>query len=182
MSFLHFFYDTFPDVDDGSTGAAFLLHFTIFKQTVCHLAHETNVEKVFSKAGLFADPNLLPAHLLTLVMVDFNKKVFKPQIDVIKDKYYEMFLNKTKSVTRLLMLLGSRHMTRPAHAGVSGHRTTVRPHVLYCIPTNPGPRSFCAWAVPPIPLAVPSTHSSIALNPGLLKSTNPYPISRDLDP
>ena len=98
MSFLHFFYDTFPDVDGGSTGAAFLLHFTVFKQTACHLAHETNVEKVFWKAGLFADPNLLPAHLLTLVMVVFNKKVFKPQIDVIKDKYYEMFLNKSGKV------------------------------------------------------------------------------------
>ncbi len=47
----------------------------------------------------------------------------------------------------LLMLLGSRHTTRPAHAGVSGHRTTVSPHVLYCIPTNPGPRSFCARPV-----------------------------------
>jgi hypothetical protein len=47
----------------------------------------------------------------------------------------------------LLMLLGSRHTTRPAHAGVSGHRTTVSPHVLYCVPTNPGPRSFCAWVV-----------------------------------
>jgi hypothetical protein len=47
MSFLHFFYDTFPDVDGCSTGAAFLLHFTVFKQTACHLAHETNVEKVF---------------------------------------------------------------------------------------------------------------------------------------
>ena len=29
------------------------------------------------------------------------------------------------SVTRLLLLLGSRHTTRPAHAGVGGHHTTV---------------------------------------------------------
>jgi hypothetical protein len=28
-------------------------------------------------------------------------------------------------VTRLLLLLGSRHTTRPAHAGVGGHHTTV---------------------------------------------------------
>ncbi len=43
------------------------------------------------------DPNLLPSHLLTLVMVGFNKNAFKPQIAAIKDKYYEMFRNKSKS-------------------------------------------------------------------------------------
>ena len=70
------------------------LHFTVFKQTACHLAHEANVEQVFSRAGLLAGPNLLPAHLSTLVMVGFNKNAFKPQLDAIKDKYYEMFRNK----------------------------------------------------------------------------------------
>ena len=70
-------------------------HFTVFKQTACHLAHEANVEKVFSRAGLLADPSLLPAHLSTLVMVGFNKKAFKPQLAAIKDKYYEMFRNKS---------------------------------------------------------------------------------------
>jgi len=30
-------------------------------------------------------------------MVGFNKNAFKPQIAAIKDKYYEMFRNKTKS-------------------------------------------------------------------------------------
>ena len=43
--------------------------------------------------------------------------------------------------------LGSRHTTRPAHAGVGGHHTTVSPHVLYCVPTNPGPRSFLAQPI-----------------------------------
>jgi hypothetical protein len=28
-------------------------------------------------------------------MVGFNKKTFKPQLDAIKDKYYEMFRNKS---------------------------------------------------------------------------------------
>ena len=28
-------------------------------------------------------------------MVGFNKKVFKPQFAAIKDKYYEMFRNKS---------------------------------------------------------------------------------------
>jgi hypothetical protein len=76
---------------------SFPLHFTVFKQTACHLSHEANVEQVFSRAGLIADPNLLPSHLSTLVMVGFNKNAFKPQIAAIKDKYYEMFRNKTKS-------------------------------------------------------------------------------------
>ena len=76
---------------------SFPLHFTVFKQTACHLSHEANVEQVFSRAGLLADPNLLPAHLSTLVTVGFNKNAFKPQIAAIKDKYYAMFRNKTKS-------------------------------------------------------------------------------------
>jgi hypothetical protein len=76
---------------------SFPLHFTVFKQTACHLSHEANVEQVFSRAGLLADPHLLPSHLSTLVMVGFNKNAFKPQIAAIKDKYYEMFRNKTKS-------------------------------------------------------------------------------------
>jgi hypothetical protein len=74
---------------------SFPLHFTVFKQTTCHLAHEANVEKVFSKAGLLVDPKLLQAHLSKLVMVGFNKKAFRPHIAAIKDKYYEMFHNKS---------------------------------------------------------------------------------------
>jgi hypothetical protein len=69
---------------------SFPLHFTVFKQTACHLSHESNVEQVFSRAGLLA-------HLSTLVTVGFNRNAFKPQIAAIKDKYYEMFRNKTKS-------------------------------------------------------------------------------------
>ena len=34
----------------------------------------------------------------------------------------------------LLMLLGSRHTTRPAHAGVGGHRTTVSPLFFIAYP------------------------------------------------
>ena len=59
----------------------------------------------------------------------------------------------------LLDATGSRHTTRPAHAGVGGHRTTVSPHVLYCVPTNPGPLSFCAWPVRRCHWPVPSTHT-----------------------
>ena len=33
---------------------SFPLHFIVFKQTACHLAHEANVEQVFSRARLLA--------------------------------------------------------------------------------------------------------------------------------
>jgi hypothetical protein len=66
----------------------------VFKQTAGHLAHEANVEQVFSRAGLLADPNLLPAHLSKLVIVGFNKNAFKPQLAAIKDQYNEMVRNE----------------------------------------------------------------------------------------
>ena len=40
----------------------------------------------------------------------------------------------TKVVTRLLLLLGWRHTTRPAHAGVGGHRTPVSPLFFIAYP------------------------------------------------
>jgi hypothetical protein len=40
-------------------------------------------------------------------MVGFNKKAFKPQLDAIKDKYYEMFHNKSGKET-VNPLLGFR--------------------------------------------------------------------------
>ena len=43
---------------------AFPLHYIVFKQTASHLPHEANVEQIFSRAGLLADPNLEPAHLV----------------------------------------------------------------------------------------------------------------------
>ena len=78
---------------------SFPLHFIVFKQTACHLPHEANVEQVFSRAGLLSDPNLLPAHLATLVKVGFNKKAFVPLLSAIKDKYYEKFRGKTSSAS-----------------------------------------------------------------------------------
>ena len=75
----------------------FPLHFIVFKQTACHLAHEANVEQVFSRAGLLSDPNLLPAHLATLVKVGFNKMAFVPLLAAIKDKYYEKFRGRNSS-------------------------------------------------------------------------------------
>ena len=69
----------------------FPLHFVVFKQTACHLPHEANVEMVFSRAGNLSDPNMDPEFLTHLVMVLINKKSYKPSIDAIKDKYFELF-------------------------------------------------------------------------------------------
>ena len=76
---------------------AFPLHYIIFKQTASHLPHEAFVEQIFSRAGLLADPNLDPAHLVRLVKVGFNKAAFEPTVAQILDKYYELFRGGAKS-------------------------------------------------------------------------------------
>ena len=73
---------------------AFPLHYIVFKQTASHLPHEANVEQIFSRAGLLADPNLDPAHLVMLVKIGFNKAACNPSVAVIMDKYFELFRGK----------------------------------------------------------------------------------------
>ena len=75
---------------------AFPLHFIVFKQTASHLAHEANVEQIFSRAGLVADPNLNPVNLVTLVKIGFNKAVCNPSYAAIMDKYFELFRGDAK--------------------------------------------------------------------------------------
>lgn len=72
----------------------FPLHLIVFKQIACHLAHEANVEQVFSRAGNLSDPNIDPEFLVHLVMTAVNKKAFKPTLQAIKDKYYELYRGK----------------------------------------------------------------------------------------
>ena len=55
---------------------------------------KANVEMVFSRAGNLSDPNMDPEFLAHLVMVLINKKSYKPSIDAIKDKYFELFRGK----------------------------------------------------------------------------------------
>ena len=69
----------------------FPLHFIVFKQTACHLPHETNVEQIFSRAGNISDPNIDPEFLANLVTMLINKKSFKPSLKEIKEKYYALF-------------------------------------------------------------------------------------------
>ena len=52
--------------------------------------------------GLTTDPNLIPANLVTLVKIGFNKAVCNPTIKAIMEKYYELFRgdNKGKAKTK----------------------------------------------------------------------------------
>jgi len=72
----------------------FPLHFVVFKQTVCHLTAETNVEQVFSRAGQFSEVNLDRGFLTDMVSIMVNKLAYKPSVKDIMDKYYEMFRGK----------------------------------------------------------------------------------------
>ena len=84
----------------------------------------------------------------------------------------------THAVTRLLLLLGSRHTTRPAHAGVGGHHTTVSPLFFIAYPQTrvPAPSMLGPYADATGRSLQPMLDCS---KPGPLKSTNPYPISPD---
>ena len=64
----------------------FPLHFFVFKQVASHLAHEANVEQVFSRAGGLTDPHMDPTFLASLVMAAVNKKAYCPALAAIKDK------------------------------------------------------------------------------------------------
>ena len=59
-----------------------------------HLAHEANVEQVFSRAGGLTDPHMDTNFLAALVMAAINKKAYCPDVAAIKDKYYELFRGK----------------------------------------------------------------------------------------
>ena len=76
----------------------FPLHFTVFKQIASHLAHEANVEQVFSRAGRLSETNIDPAFLGHIVMGHVNKNAFKPTLKDIKAKYYEMFRGKGEEI------------------------------------------------------------------------------------
>ena len=91
-------------------------------------------------------------------------------------------LTRLPLITRLLMLLGSRHTTRPAHAEVCGHHTTVSPLLFIAYPQTrvpapsvPGPYAGAASAGPnPFLIALNPLRSY----PPFPKSTDPYSISR----
>ena len=61
---------------------------------ICHLPHEANVEQYFSRAGNLSDPNIDPAYLCVLVMVDASKSRFKPTVKAIMERYYKKYCGK----------------------------------------------------------------------------------------
>jgi hypothetical protein len=71
--------------------ATFTLHYIVFKQCGAHLAHEGNVENLFSKSGNLSDPNLDPQYLSKLTRIGANKHAFCPLDSAIKDRYFERF-------------------------------------------------------------------------------------------
>ena len=69
----------------------FPLHFVLFKQTSCHIPHEANVERLFSRAGNLSDPNMDTHFLASLTRIGFNKFTYKPSWETIKAAYYAKY-------------------------------------------------------------------------------------------
>jgi hypothetical protein len=70
----------------------FPLHFFVFNQTVSHLASESNVEEVFSRAGQLSEVNSDPDDLAVMVSIMINKNTYNPSVKDIMNKYYEMLV------------------------------------------------------------------------------------------
>ena len=72
----------------------FPLHMVVFKLTACHLPHEANVERYFSRAGALSDPNMNPDFLGKLVMVGANQKRYAPSVQSIKEHFFTKYRGK----------------------------------------------------------------------------------------
>ncbi len=71
----------------------FPLYFVVFKQTVCKLAAEANVEQVFSREGQLSEVNIDPDTLADMFSIMVNKLAYKPSVKDIMDKYYSKSSN-----------------------------------------------------------------------------------------
>ena len=67
-----------------------------FKQSVCHLSYETNVEQVFSRTGQLSEVNVDPDSLTDMVSIMINNHTYKTSIKDIMEKYYEMFRDQNR--------------------------------------------------------------------------------------
>ncbi len=61
-----------------------------------HLAAESNVEQVFSRAGQLSEVNSDPDDLAVMVSIMINNYTYKPSVKDIMNKYYEMFRVKNR--------------------------------------------------------------------------------------
>ena len=59
----------------------------VFKQTMCRLASETNVEQVFSRTGQLSEVYLESDPLVDMVSIMVNQFAYKPAVKDIMDKY-----------------------------------------------------------------------------------------------
>ena len=100
-------YQWFVSVEDGTLNEfemmchlriLFPLHFFVFKQTVSHLAAESNVEQVFSRVGQLSEVNSDPDGLTDMVSIMINKHTYKTSVKDIMEKYYEMFRESRKQI------------------------------------------------------------------------------------
>ena len=62
-----------------------------------HLVAEANVEQVFSRSGQLSEVNLDSDTLTEMVSIMVNKFTYKPSVEDIMDKNYEMFRGKNSS-------------------------------------------------------------------------------------
>ena len=74
--------------------AFFPLHYFLFRQTACHIAHEANTEQLFSLSGRLSDPNLNPLELGILAKISSNGLVYRPPYTAILARYLQKFSKK----------------------------------------------------------------------------------------
>jgi DNA topoisomerase IA len=69
----------------------FPLHYIVFMQTSCHLAHEGDSESFFALSKHLTDPNMYASMLRALSKIAANQIVYKPTPDQVWAKYYEKY-------------------------------------------------------------------------------------------
>ena len=78
--------------------ADFPLHYTVFQQCACHIAHEGNSESTFSSAGGLTDPNMAANFLCKLTRVAGRKSMCKPEWAVVFDGYLAKYGRESEKI------------------------------------------------------------------------------------
>ena len=71
--------------------ADFPLHYIVFQQCACHIAHEGNSESTFSSAGGMTDPNMSANFLCKLTRVAGRKSLCKPEWAEVYAQYTKKY-------------------------------------------------------------------------------------------
>ena len=67
----------------GVNKRVYQLYWWLFRICAAHIAHEANIEYIFSVAGMLSDPAQDPAYLTALVAVNADKRSYKPHTAAI---------------------------------------------------------------------------------------------------